>query len=440
MTRMGPLCLALLAGCNFAGLARAGGGDGDGDDAGNGDGDAGLDSSIDAPPGIDVSCQPLSPSGSPRSVNNATDLEVAVSQAKTDDVIEMNPGSYALDATLLIDTPGLHLRSASGDPADVVVSLDSGGAAIEVAADRVTVAAFTIHSAGNGVVVAGDLGTVRDTTIHRVVFEDVFGTAVFIDNDQAKNTRGENGEISCSTFRITDRTDSSCGLGVAGIIGDATVDWRVTRNLFVDLSCDLAGDTIAVQFRAGAEGTVVDRNRFDRPGIAVMFGDGGAGSGSACKPDGAGSAHLAGLACNNVVWDDGATKSNDEGFFVTGFASWAACQTSLVQNTVFTLDGAAATSSLEGRFTNSSTAIKNNVTDLPVMTRDGATVDAADNEEAAAVSLFSDAPGGDLSLAGAGPAGGDLSGEERVVTFCAVDFAGAPRDLSAPTAGAYEAP
>lgn len=433
----GALALALLAGCNFAGLSRAGGGDGDAGTS-DGNGDAGLDSPIDAPPGSVVSCQPLAPGGSPRTVNNVTDLEVALAQAKTDDVIEMNPGTYDLNATLLIGTPGVHLRSASGDPADVAVSLDSGEAAIEIAADRVTVAAFTIHSAGNGVVVAGDLGTVRDTVIHRVVFEDVFGTAVFIDNNQVANTRSENGEISCSTFRITDRTDASCGLGVAGIIGDGTLDWRVTRNQFVDLSCDLAGDTIGVQFRAGAEGTVVDRNRFERPGVAVMFGDGGAGSGSACQPTGAGSAHLAGLACNNVVWDDGATKSNDEGFFVTGFASWAACQTTLVHNTIFTLDPAVASSSLEGRFVNSSTTIKNNVADLVVMTRDGATVDAADNEEAAAATLFGDAAGGDLSLAGAGPSGGDLSGDTRVATYCGVDFTGATRALSSPTAGAYE--
>jgi hypothetical protein len=173
-----------------------------------------------------------------------------------------------------------------------------------------------------------------------------------------------------------------------------------------------------------------------------MFGDGGAGEDEPCANDGSNGAHVGALACNNVIWDDGAEKSDDDdgAFFDTGIASWAACETILAHNTVFSTDSEKAFASLEGRFENSSTQIVNNLTNIEIRSRDDATVERTGNTTDAAADLFADAEAGDLSLVGPGPAGADLSGIARVASVCDVDVVGVPRDLAAPTAGAHEPP
>ncbi len=155
-----------------------------------------------------------------------------------------------------------------------------------------------------------------------------------------------------------------------------------------------------------------------------MLGEDGGGSIS-CSTDPDAGAHRLGVACSNLVWDNGEVQAGGQEFFDTGFASWAACGSVFVHNTLYA-PPQVGFSALEGRFTNSSTVIANNLATLGTRDRGGDTK-LINNTANATETTFVEASAIDLRPAAATLPALDLSDRPLVVTHCPVDFEGSVR-------------
>ena len=424
--------------------------DGPGDDDGPGTGGPTTSESdgddTGEPPGPAAGCEPLpAPRGPTVTIGPADDFAATIASAPSGTTILLQDGTYDLSGASYItfDTPGVTLRSESGDAEAVV--LDGGyqiGSLLNVRADDVTIAEITlqrpmwhpIHVTGGA-----DGTNTENTTIYGVRIFDPGQQAIKI-NASAEGQYADGGTVACSTIVMTAEgrghvTDCYTG----GIDAHGAWGWSVHDNWIEGFWCDVGLSEHAVHFWSGSRDTLVERNTIVDCARGVGFGLGESGNGTsrAYDDDPCPAAdfvgHYDGIIRNNaIVGSDPALFASQAGFD-SGVALEQACGAVVAHNTVVAT--APPFVSMEYRFGNTSATIANNLVTHDIVQRDGGQAELQGNLQGEDTSHFVDIAGRDLHL---------LSGSTAIDAGMALppgvadeDMDGDPRDGS-PDVGADE--
>ena len=463
MRRSIPLALAVLAALALAAACADGGGSGgdaggpdadtDSDADADSDADSDSDADTDADGDADTSCAPLGPpDGDVIAVgpDQAAELQGIVAAAGTGAVILLADGTYPLDgAYLWFGTPGVTLRSESGDPEAVII--DGGYATTEivtVAASDVTIAEVTIQRSYTHPihVTTSELGDTVGTRIYRVRLIDPREQAIKINPHADTGVYPDGGEIACSVMLLTDEgrpnvNPTSGGCYTGGVDAHQARDWIIRDNRVEGFWCPSGLAEHAIHLWRGSRDPVVERNVLVNNARGVGFGlvtDGDARTYADDPCPEAGDAyvdHYGGVVRNNFVFADRAELFASEAGYDCGICLWSACGARVAHNTL--VSTADHTSSIEWRFAASqSIEIANNLATDSLWEREEASAELAGNLEGAAAGLVADVATGDLHLAADAAAAID-QGVPLADGLCAFDIDGDPRD-EAPDIGADE--
>ena len=152
-------------------------------------------------------CGPLpAPSGAVVDVtpSQVSSLQSIIDGARPGDTIQLSDGLYRLPQTLVLRTPGVTLRSKSGNRLGVV--LDGGyaiGELLLLQRSDITIADLTLTRAYWHLVhVAPSGGSLSGTTLHNLRAVD--GVEQFIKVNPAGGRYADSGVIRCSSLEMTD--------------------------------------------------------------------------------------------------------------------------------------------------------------------------------------------------------------------------------------------
>jgi hypothetical protein len=375
--------------------------------------------------------------------DQAGQLPSLVADAETGTTILLADGTYDISGANLLHftTPGVSLRSASGDRDAVVIDADYAlGEILLIQADDVTIADMTLQRAmWHPIHVTGksDENT-ENTMIYNVRVVDPGQQAIKI-NDSGEDYHCDNGTIACSSIEMTDegRTHvSDCYTG--GIDAHSAWGWTVRDNYVEGFWCEQGLSEHAVHFWVTGRDTLVERNVIVDCARGVGFGLGASGNGmervyddDPC-PGADYLGHVDGIIRNNTVWAGRAELFASASGFDSGVALEQACGAEVYHNTIVSLQQPFV--SIEYRFSNTDAVIKNNLVTHSITMRDGGQAELGGNMTDASTDNFVDAAGKNVHLAGGSSAidaGVDLGG--KVPT----DIDGDARDAS-PDVGADE--
>lgn len=358
-------------------------------------------------------CPPLPPpTGSTVEVHpsQADQLRAIVAAAPSGTTILLHDGLYAMDqgdatSRLVFSTPGVALRSLSGDR-DAVV-LDGAyqtNELVSIQASDVTIADLTLRRAyDHPVHVSGVAAAVTGVLLHNLRIVDPGEQAVKINPASAVGFV-DFGTLACSEIVLTAAgrpfVRNDCYTG--GIDAHAAWGWTVHRNRFAGFWCPTGLSEHAVHFWRGSRDTLVEENVIVDCVRGIGFGLGSSGDGRV-YPDnpypGVGYlGHIDGTIRNNfVAAADAALFASDYGFDA-GIALEQARGAAVVHNTVASTE--APFSSIEWRFANTVVLLANNLVTHNLRERDGdpqATL--AGNLDWVPAAWFVDVAAGDLHLA-----------------------------------------
>lgn len=394
-------------------------------------------------------CTPLpAPKGTVVDVrpSQADELAAMVSSAEPGTTLLLAAGTYDMAGIYLwIDTDGVTLRGATGDPTDVVLDAQyKGGEVVTVAASDVTIADLTIQRAWTHPihVTGGADGDIDGTVIHNVHLLDPGQQALKI-NPTTSGHYADDGVVSCSVMRLSDEgrghIRDSCYTG--GIDAHGTRGWHIHDNLIEGFWCSDGLSEHGIHMWRGNRDTILERNVIvdSARGIGLGLVDCCNGEGRTFDDDpcpSAGDAYVddwGGIVRNNVVWagDDDLFASSSG--FDSGISLAAACNATVVHNTVAST-AAPTASSIEWRFDVTLADIAGNLMSHNLWDR-GGTANLSDNLDKASLDLLVDPQGLDFHLADDANAAID-QGTSGWVTD---DIDGEPRDTT-PDLGADERP
>lgn len=375
-------------------------------------------------------CPETVPATRGRVVNVAsTDaLERAIRDARPGDSIVIADGDYTLQRTLEVVTPGVVIRSRSGDPGKVVIhgrgmTNDTVGVGVGVNAPEVTVAGVTIRDLGfHAIQVRGERGASRFSLINSRLQDT--GQQLLKVSLAASPVYADDGTVACSEFSYSDHAPSDYTNGV-DVLGGR--NWTIRDNRFLRIRGPQAGNWSAgpaILVWAAAEDTVVERNVVIDCFRGIAFGL-APGTASYRRNDERRYDHLRGVIRNNVVvnlnaWADEAIEAN------------GARDARIEHNTVL-VEGAAPWS-IGVRFVSATAVVANNLTNRQVLLRNGGSATQSGNVTNATREWFVDPAGADVHLTGAG---GAARRAGVLLTGTYTDFEGRPR-YHPSTAGAYE--
>ena len=371
--------------------------------------------SADGPEPLGTFCPPLSaPTGDIVNVGpeDPAGLREIAASLKTGDTLLFADGTYSLNGTYLwIDTPGVTLRSKSGNP-DAVV-LDGGymgSEVVTIAASDVTVAELTIARAyTHGIhVTSSAAGDTVNTLIYRVHVVDSREQAVKINPHDQSGVYVDDGEVACSLIRLTDAgrpnvNPTSGGCYTGGVDAHQARGWVIRDNLIEGFWCDTGLSEHAVHFWCGCRDTLVERNRLVDNARGIGFGlmtDGDArtyGDDPCPAANGGYVGHYGGLIRNNEIFVSSRPLLSSPDGFDCGICLWSACGAAVVHNTVISTGD--NFSSIEWRFESSQDElIANNLASHTLRQRDGASATELTNLAQAPLSIFVSLDDGDLHL------------------------------------------
>jgi len=376
------------------------------------------------------------------------ELQGLIRNAQPNTTFVFASGTYALDGDFLwISATGVTLRSASGNPADVI--LDGGYQTTEivtVAASNVTVAELTIRRAyTHGIhVTSSNAGDTLETNIYRVHVEDSREQAIKINPHNTSGVYADKGQVACSRLTLSDAgrphiNPIAGGCYTGGVDAHQARDWVIRDNHIEGFWCPTGLAEHGVHMWRGCRDTIVERNVFLNNARGVGFGLAQSGSArtfadSPC-PD-AGSSyvgHYGGIVRNNFIVANRQELFDSAAGFDSGIAFWSACNAKAVHNSI--ASSGPNFSSIEWRFaTATGIEVLNNIATHPLRPRNGATATVAGNIESAPPSLFQDLSSGALHLAPSATAAID-AGVALAAAVCDDDIdgdaRGAARDVGA---------
>jgi hypothetical protein len=378
-------------------------------------------------------CSPLpAPTGvvvdvTPSQVNS---LQSILDGARPGDTIQLADGLYPLQQTLAFRTPGVTLRSKSGNRVGVVLDGQYAiGDLLLLQRSDITIADLTLtRSNWHLVHVVPDGGSSSGTTLHNL--RGVDGGEQFIKVNAANGQFADNGVVRCSLLEMTDigRTyvRNNCYTGGIDILH--TRGWQLSANLLSGFWCSSGLSGPAILSWTGSRDTIVDRNVIinSARGIGLGLGPSTEGRTYGDSPCGevTGIGHYGGVITNNFVVANDARLFSSAAGFDTGIGLEQSCETTVAHNTVASTT-APRSSSIEWRFANTTTVVANNLVTHALLSRDGGRASLAGNVGDAPLSLFVDVASANLHLLPgaaaaigtgavlASPPSSDIDGESR---------------------------
>jgi hypothetical protein len=369
-------------------------------------------------------------------VAQAADLPAIIAAAAPDTTIRLGPGTYSYSQSIYISAPGLVLRSASGNPDDVV--LDAAPTiitAVHIIAPRVTVAELTITGSADDLLHAdayvGD--NFSQLLVYRVHFLDAWDTAFVLGGNLGGVV--DSSVIACSTIELTDGfrpTGWTQPLG-ARIFGTrGTLSYR---NLFRGIYHPGEAGSSGIVLAAGTRGARIERNVFENSAMPLRVGTGVSDPGGAIAYTDNPCADLAAYSdayeiavCSNTVFADIAE-------FQTGISLEAACNTAIAHNTVY---GVPSDASIHASGAGGRVRVLDNATSNALLLDGGVIVEESlGNVENLPSGTFVDAPNRDLHLNASSAATGQ--GVPLAHGLCDFDLDGGAFKAIAPDAGADQA-
>ncbi len=367
----------------------------------------------DLAPAQDTSaCPPLPPpSGKVVTASSVAGLESAVNNATSGTTILLADGYYNLDGVyLLFDTPGVTLRSASGNPQAAV--LDGNYLTteiIQIVASDVTIADLTLREAYNHPIHV--MSTANSHTLNTLIYNvhiiDPGQQAIKI-NPVPGGFYTDDGVIACSRIELTDagraHIRDNCYTG--GVDAHQSRGWTVRDNLIQGFWCQAGLSEHAIHLWRGCRDTTIERNILldNARGIGLGLVTDGEGRTYPDNPCPTASGYVddfGGIIRNNFI------VANDSGLFASqsgfdcGICLWNACNARALHNTVYTADPDNTFSAIEWRFPNTQAQVINNLTNHILRERDGATAEQSGNLTGALAEWFVAPDAGDLHLTAA---------------------------------------
>ena len=351
-------------------------------------------------------CGPLpAPAGAVIDVTPAqtNGLQSILDTARPGDTIQLSDGLYPLPQTLVFRTPGVTLRSRSGNRLGVVLDGQYRiGDVLLLQRSDITIANLTLtRSNWHLVHVVPDGGSLSGTTLHNLRAVD--GGEQFIKVNPSDGQYAENGVIRCSSLEMTDvgRTYIRNNCYTGGIDIHQARGWQIYANMFSGFWCASGLSEHAIHVWTGSRDTIVDRNVIVNSARGIGLGLGSSTEGRTYDDLPCGVVmnigHYGGTITNNFV------AANDERLFAssagfdTGIGLEQSCETTVVHNTVVST-AAPRSSSIEWRFASTTALVANNLATHALLPRDGGRASLAGNVVNAPLSLFVDVAGANLHL------------------------------------------
>jgi hypothetical protein len=354
------------------------------------------------------------------------------------------PGAEEIDRRIQVVTPGITLRSRSGNRDAVILDGEYvTEEMISVSASDVTLADITLMRAIHHPihVIGGPNGDISGVRLHNLKILDGGQQFVKVNTGGGRpNTYADDGILECSHLELTDAgrpmvATEPGGCYTGGIDAHQARGWVVRENTFTGIHCtngSLAEH--AIHFWSASRDTLVERNTIIdcARGVGFGLGDGGGNDPERAYADdpypGVGYVgHYDGLIRNNVI-----ATSPDFEFFDTGIELEQARGARVLHNTV--IHGSAAFASISHRFENTQVRLENNLV-KSIRARDGSTASGTSNLEQAPDELFVAAASLDFHLAASAAAAIDAGIE---LDDAGDDIDGTPHDAGAPDLGADE--
>lgn len=341
----------------------------------------------------------------------AQQLQGIIAAANQGDIILLEDGYYDLNGSYIwFSTPGITLRSVSGNP-DAVI-LDGSYLSTEIitlAASDLTIAEISITGAYTHAihVTTGDSGNTSNSLIYRVNIIDTREQAIKI-NPHKDNFHVDDGVIACSSIVLTSTGRKNInpdfgGCYTGGIDAHQAKGWSIRDNTIEGFWCSSGLSEYAIHFWRGSRDTIIERNflKDNARGIGLGLSDKGTARTYAenlCPgAKGIYIGHYGGVIRNNFIHASSADLMNSANGFDCGICLWSACKAMAIHNSIISTGN--NYSSIEWRFAGA-TGIKvhNNIVSHPLRERDGASANLSGNLKNAKPSLFVDGLNGDLHL------------------------------------------
>jgi hypothetical protein len=385
-------------------------------------------------------CTPLPPpTGTTVSVNpgQAGQLRSIVNNAASGTTVLLNDGFYDMSSgsstRLIFGTPGVTLRSASGNRGAVI--LDGGYVTdelVSIYASNVTIADITLKRAyDHPIHISGLSGSpIQGVVIHNVRIVDPGQQAIKINSNG--NGWADDGVIQCSSIELTStgRTHirNSCYTG--GIDAHAAQGWVVRRNRIEGFWCASGLSEHGIHFWNVSRDTLVEQNVIVNCARGIGFGLGSSG-GSRSYPDDpypgvANKQHIDGAIRNNFIAASDSNLFSSQYGFDTGVGLEQAAGAWVLHNSVASTQSPAS-SSIEWRWGSTFAEVANNLTTDRLLARNGAQATLQGNISTAQTNWFADFGAGDLHLAPPGSAAED-SGTSLPAGWADKDFDHQTRD------------
>jgi hypothetical protein len=373
-------------------------------------------------------------------------LRGIVAAAATGTTILLQDGAYDMSGgdsshRLVFDTPGVTLRSLSGNRDAVVLDGSYGtNELISIYASDVTIADLTLREAyDHPIHMSGSPGApISGIVIHNVRIIDPGQQAIKV--NPWDDGWVDHGIIECCDIELTAagraQIRDSCYTG--GIDVHQAQGWVVRGNRIAGFWCSTGLSEHGIHFWKACRDTIVEGNVIVDCARGIGFGMGYSDEDRTYPDDpypGVGyMGHIDGIIRNNFVAaaDPGLFSSPDG--FDTGIGLEQAHGTQVVHNTVASTSDPLS-SSIEWRFDNTLAEVTNNLVSAWLLPRQGGQAVLAGNIESAPATWFVDIAGGDLHLTGSANAT-DL-GSPVAAGLADTDIDAEPRD-DLPDVGADE--
>lgn len=361
--------------------------------------------------------------------DDAPALESMLNAAAPNTTFLFESGQYDLESAVWITAPDITLRSASGDPTDVVIDADGSlESALVIDAPGITIAEMTVQRSGLHLifVTASDDEPTDGTSIYGMRLLDPGLSALRGNHDASP---ADHTTLACSTIELSDEFREASGScdSHSAIRGLSVANWTIRDNSISGFWCPTGDAGVAVSFSESSFDNVVERNKILDCQWGIRFGVGSDLTPFREVPDAECDdvyyGHYGGAIRNNMIAAVGMGIAASEQGFYSGIMLWQVCDAEVVHNTIASAVG--EVSSIEYRFEQTTAAIYNNLATGELRVRDEAGAPVAGNVELAPLTEFVEPLAGDLHLrpdAEAIDAGVSLGRDAAVV-----DIDGEPR-------------
>jgi len=306
--------------------------------------------------------------------------------------ILLTDGTYTLTSTLNVSAPNVTIAGASGDRTKVIIQGDAMsrtahiGNVIRVAASHFALHDVTLQRSRWHLIQITGEANAQAPAISNCILQDSYEQLLKVSDDpvNAPGMGSNNGVVENCIFQYT------AGIGpqyyIGGIDAHLAANWLVRGNTFRSIiSPSGSVAEFAVHFWDRSANNIVERNRIINCDRGIGFGlDGGTNTG--------------GIIRNNMIYH----AANDGRFADVAIALTDSPGSQVYNNTVYMADRFGW--SMEYRYTATRDVLfEDNLTNKPIISRDGATGTVTHNVTNAVASWFASVSTGDLHLVHAVP-------------------------------------